>query len=76
MILKGDTAPGSASICALLTQRIILVGEVLKHLMYAVGVGVEKVTLAEQPVGFMLSLIEGVSVKTRWFWCKASLCPT
>lgn len=60
-----NVAPGSNSISNLFKQNkkpvLILMDEVLQYLSRAAGVSVEKSTLAEQTLAFMLSLTEAVT---------------
>ena len=62
---SGNVAPGSNSISNMFKENdtpvLILMDEVLQYLSRAAGVSVEKSTLADQTLAFMLSLTEAVS---------------
>ncbi len=63
--LSNNVAPGSNSISNIFKQNkkpvLILMDEVLQYLTRAAGVSVEKSTLADQTLAFMLSLTESVA---------------
>ena len=62
---SGNVAPGSNSISKLFKENstpvLILMDEVLQYLKRAAGVPIEKSTLADQTLAFMLSLTEAVT---------------
>ena len=62
---NGHTVPGSNSISEMFSRNnapiLILMDEVLQYLTRAAGVSVEKSTLADQAIAFMLSLTEAVA---------------
>ncbi len=62
---NGNVAPGSDSISKLFKENstpvLILMDEVLQYLKRAAGVPIEKSTLADQTLAFMLSLTEAVT---------------
>ena len=64
-VFSGDVAPGSDSISMLFKENktpiLILMDEVLQYLKRGAGVPVEKSTLADQTLAFMLSLTEAVT---------------